>query len=172
MLRDTSAASTSRRSTVSARATAMPASEASSVMMAAAVFITTGALPVRGQHKPPRPAGGRATRRARLSAAQERPGGPADARCARAADDRDKAARNQGNHPGGGGLGGAAGDRARVVNDFHPAYLSLAPDPGELFARGAAGSGGLSGAAGTGGAGALPPQRRGAGRHAGASEEP
>src|SRR5436190_19581108 len=77
MLRDTSAASTSRRSTVSARATAMPASEASSVMMAAVVFITTGDLPVRGQHKLPRPAGGRATRRARLSAAQERPGGPA-----------------------------------------------------------------------------------------------
>src|SRR5438067_9461540 len=111
MLRDTSAASTSRRSTVSARATAMPASEASSVMMAAVVFITTGALPVRGQHKLPRPAGGRATRRARLSAAQERPGGPA--------------------MPGG-GLGGAAGDRERVVNDFHPAYLGLAPDPGEL----------------------------------------
>src|SRR5437763_1316312 len=61
----------------SACATAMPASEASSVMMAAVVFITTGDLPVRGQHKLPRPAGGRATRRARLSAAQERPGGPA-----------------------------------------------------------------------------------------------
>src|SRR5205085_11499074 len=41
MLRDTSAASTSNRSTVSARATAMPASQASSVMMAAVVFITT-----------------------------------------------------------------------------------------------------------------------------------
>src|SRR5205085_11433785 len=34
-------------------------------------------LPVRGQHKLPRPAGGRATRRARLSGAAEKPGGPA-----------------------------------------------------------------------------------------------
>src|SRR5207302_6984417 len=145
MLRDTSAASTSRRSTVSARATAMPASEASSVMMAAVVFITTGALPVRGQHKLPRPAGGRATRRARLSGAQERPGGPAmpvaQERLTIETKPREikEIAREVA------GWAARQGDRARVVNDFHPAYLSLAPDPGELFARGAAGSGSLSG---------------------------
>src|SRR2546425_12747333 len=106
MLRDTSAASTSNRSTVSACATAMPASQASSVMMAAVVFITTHPSRFAGSISCPAMAekghAGPASRR----------GGGSNADRARPSDDRDRAARDQGGHQRGRQLGGAPEDRA------------------------------------------------------------
>src|SRR5437762_11215122 len=92
MLRDTSAASTSKRSTVSAWAAALPASHASSVMMAAAVFITThpsrftisiGPLPIFRKGQASRPVGDI---------------GNATAYRARPSSDRHETTGNQGDH--------------------------------------------------------------------------
>src|SRR3984893_19154489 len=107
MLRDTSAASTSSRSTVSACATAMPASQTSSVMMAAVVFITTHPSRFAGSIScPAMPEKGHA-------GPAFRRGGDSNADRARPSDDRDRATRNQGDHPRDRRLGGGPAEKKK-----------------------------------------------------------
>src|ERR1700686_2755015 len=110
MLRDTSAASTSNRSTASACATGMPASQGGSVMMAAVFFITTHPSRFNGSIScPAMPEKGHA-------GPAFRRGGGSNADRARPSDDRDRATRNQGDHPRDRRLGGGPAEKKKRFN--------------------------------------------------------